>query len=441
MKKIFLFILLFFISINYSFALNDSQKADLVKQADKIYLNFEKKISKLDNKKQLETISNIVDKLSPYSIYRDKISEKNKVLLNNLYFLFNNKKYSLEQKQNTITSLKTKYYLLLNNWTDKSDKEIEEIKKEIIKIWWLIDEKEEQKWIEIGKKNKKINQLKNEFYSLKEKWEFVLAKEKQEEIIKSWGYLNSSLDTITDETIIIENLKKEYYSYRANKQWDLMRQKENELVKYKIYFWDKGEILPLDDSRPLVYTERWSVWWVDTKAQQAYDQAQVDAIKSSDLNMQLYLRSDISLYTVSNEWILTMASFSEFLSKWVQKWVNDEIITRTYIDWKEPNSAWLRWLEKYFWKLDWKTVYQIQVLLHNQYLWYYKFWKLLDEKELAKANNFTKSSFNRTDLKNSDLLERYFWKLWYYLDSKWNVLFDSSFVAPELQALQYIDLK
>ena len=440
MKKIFLFILLFFISINSSFALNESQKADLVKQADKIYLNFEKKISKLDNKKQLETISNIVGKISPYSIYRDKVSEKNKILLNNLYFLFNNKKYSLEQKQNTISNLQNKYYWLLNNWIDKSDKEIEEIKKEIIKIWWLIDEKEEQKWVEIGKKNKKINQLKNEFYSLKEKWEFVLAKEKQDEIIKSWGYLNSSLDVITDETIIIENLKKEYYSYRANKQWDLMRQKENELVKYKIYFWDKGEILPLDDSKPLVYTERWSVWWVDTKAQQAYDQAKVDAIKSSKLEMQLYSNlSWLNLITVSKERSWNIIWAYNTLSKWMQKWFNDEIITREYINGNGANSAHLRELEKIYWNLSWKTTYELDAILYNQYLWYFKDWKLLDEKEFEKANSTTKSSFS--DIKNSTFISASYLHLWYYLDSKWNILFDSSFVSPELQALKYIDLK
>lgn len=201
-----------------------------------------------------------------------------------------------------------------------------------------------------------------------------------------------------------------------------------------------SENLVKDISSPEVYTERWSVWWVDTKAQQAYDQAQVDAIKSSDLNMQLYNMIWPTSYTVSSQRIWSMTLSYSVISKWMQKWVNNEIITREYIDWKEPNSARLRELEKIYWTLSWKTVYELQVILYNQYLWYFKYWKLLDTNELAKANSTTQSSFENSKLSVSRF-ERNFWNLWYYLDSKWNVLFNSSFVSPELQALQYIDLK
>lgn len=200
-----------------------------------------------------------------------------------------------------------------------------------------------------------------------------------------------------------------------------------------------SENLVKDTSSPEVYTERWSVWWVDTKAQQTYDQAQVDAIKSSDLNMQLYNMDWPTSITVSNQRIWNMTWIYSVLSKWMQKWVNNEIITRAYIDWKEPNSARLRELEKIYWTLSWKTVYELQVILYNQYLWYFKDWKLLDEKELAKANSNTQSSFKNSQLSESRF-ERNFLKLWYYLEN-WKVLFDASKVTPELQALQYIDLK
>ncbi len=437
MKKTFLFILLFFISINSSFALTDSEKTNLVKQADKIYFNFEKKISKLDNKKQLEIISNITDKISPYTIYRDKISEKNKILLNNLFRLFSHKKETLEENKIEIWKLQNQYFSLKAKWNYN---EAVEIENKISSLWWIIDRSIEKETIERMKLWDLRYKLEGEFYDLKAKWEYSLAKEKQEELTKLWGILINDASKITDSQLTIEKLKKEYYSYRTNKQWDLMREKENELAKYKVYFWDNGEILTLNDSRPLVYTERWSVWWVDTKAQQAYDQAKVNAIKSSDLNMQLYTRSDISLSTVGKHSVPTMKWFNEFLLKWVQKWINDEIITRAYIDWNEPNSAWLRWLEKTFWKLDWKTIYQVQVMLHNQYLWYYKNWKLLDPVEFAKANSNTQSSFSSAKTE-SQAMSIYYLKLWYYLDSKKNALFDSSLVAPELQDLEYIDLK
>lgn len=200
-----------------------------------------------------------------------------------------------------------------------------------------------------------------------------------------------------------------------------------------------SENLPKDTSSPEVYTERWSVWWVDTKAQQAYDQAQVDAIKSSDLNMQLYNMSWPTLTTVSSQRISDMTFFYWKFSKWLQKWINDEIITRAYIDWKEPNSANLRELEKIYWTLNWKTVYELQTILYNQYLWYFKDWKLLDEKEFEKANSNTQSSFKNSQLSEARF-ERNFLKLWYYIEN-WKVLFDASKVAPEVQALKYIDLK
>lgn len=200
-----------------------------------------------------------------------------------------------------------------------------------------------------------------------------------------------------------------------------------------------SENLVKDTSSPEVYTERWSVWWVDTKAQQTYDQAQVDAIKSSDLNMQLYNMSWPTSIAVLSERIWNMTKSYWVLSKWMQKWVNDEIITRAYIDWKEPNSARLRELEKIYWTLSWKTVYELQTILYNQYLWYFKDWKLLDEKEFEKANSNTKSSFS--DAKTDDyLFSIYYWKLWYSI-SNWKVTFDSNKVSSEIQALKYIDLK
>ncbi len=140
--------------------------------------------------------------------------------------------------------------------------------------------------------------------------------------------------------------------------------------------------------------------------------------------MQLYTRSDISLSTVRKNSVPTMKWFNEFLLKWVQKLINDEIITRAYIDWNDPNSAWLRWLEKTFWKLDWKTIYQVQVMLHNQYLWYYKNWKLLDPVEFAKANSDTQSSFEGFLSWEWIRPKLSYILLWYYLDSKKNALFD-----------------
>lgn len=190
---------------------------------------------------------------------------------------------------------------------------------------------------------------------------------------------------------------------------------------------------------PLVYTERWSVWGVDTKAQQAYDQAQVDAIKSSDLNMQLYTMIWPTNSTVSNTNVWAMKVIYSVLSKWVKKWVNDEIITRAYIDWNEPNSRRLRDLEKKYWKLDWITVFQLHAKLYNQYLWYFKDWKLLDPVEFAKANSDTQSTFSLSEL-DSDVVKIYYSKLWYYLKD-WKAYFDASKVSPEIQALEYIDVK
>lgn len=200
-----------------------------------------------------------------------------------------------------------------------------------------------------------------------------------------------------------------------------------------------SENLPKDTSSPEVYTERWSVWWVDTKAQQTYDQTQVDAIKSSKLEMQLYSNlSWLDLTTVSKERKWDIIGAYNTLSKWMQKWFNDEIITREYIDGNGVNSVRLRQLEKIYWNLSWKTTYELDVILYNQYLWYFKDWKLLDEKEFEKANNFTKSSFPL--ITSSIRASAWYLYLWYYVEN-WKVLFDASKVAPELQALKYIDLK
>lgn len=438
MKKIFLFILLLFISINSSFALTDSEKTNLVKQADKIYLNFEKKISKLDNTKQLEIINNIADKISPYTIYRDKISEKNKILLNNLFRLFSHKKEILEKNKIEIWNLQNQYFSLKAKWNYN---EAVEIENKISSLWWIIDRSIEKETIERMKLWDLRYKLEGEFYDLKAKWEYSLAKEKQEELTKLWGILINDINKITDSQLTSEKLLKDYYSYRNSKQWDLMRETENKLATYKVYLSDNWEIMKADTSKPLVYTERWSVWWVDTKAQQAYDQAQVDAIKSSKLEMQLYSNiSWVNSSRVISGRIWDMISTYNTLSKWMQKWFNDEIITREYINWKGANSARLRQLEKTYWILSWKTTYELDVILYNHYLWYYKDWKLLDPIEFERVDSFSREMFSAAKTENK-LFWRSYLKLWYYLDSKKNALFDSSLVAPELQALEYIDVK
>ncbi len=150
---------------------------------------------------------------------------------------------------------------------------------------------------------------------------------------------------------------------------------------------------------------------------------------------------------VSNDNIWSIIWLYEYLKNWAKKWVNDEIITTDYFYWTKKYSKNLS--DLWLWNLSWKTIYQIEVMLYNQYLWYFKDWKLLDKKEFEKTNSSTKNLFEivinnpyRVDVNwvKRNWTDKYLDKLWYYIED-WKVAFDSSKVAPELQVLKYIDLK
>ncbi len=161
-------------------------------------------------------------------------------------------------------------------------------------------------------------------------------------------------------------------------------------------------------------------------------QNQIDKIDTQLAKMK---RQDYNI--VSNDTIWNIIWLYEYLKDWAKKWINDEIITADYFYWTKKYSKNLS--DLWLWNLSWKTIYQVEVMLYNQYLWYFKDWKLLDKKEFEKANNLTQSTFS--DAKTETvIIWLYYWKLWYYIED-WKVAFDSSKVDPELQVLKYIDLK
>lgn len=411
MKKILLIILLFITTINSSFALSETEKTELLHQANKAFSNFEKKISKSDTKKQIETLNSVIERISPFTIYRDKISEKNSFLLNNLQRLFMEKRKSIQDRENRINTLLSKYYELKLNENNSS-----QVEQELLTLWVNVGDVKIQTEVKKQLLNKK-------YLELYDAGKYIQAKELEKELNEIGLYTSR----VTDTQITIEKLKNEYYSYRSSKQWDLMRETENKLVPYKIFFWDKWEILPIDDSQPLIYTQRgeapglgwgWGVW----NRPRVYLQ--------SDVSDQLW--NKVKLVNMKNIWVTNIVGVYNEIQLWKVEWRNNAIIPPDFITWNYRFADDIKNYSIVFWKLDGKPLYELQIMTYNYMLPYYKEWKILWSDYMKTDSLLSNPLWNKKQFK-----ER-FWNLWYYFDSKWKIYFDVNLVDPNIKALDFI---
>jgi hypothetical protein len=102
MKKIFLLLLITIFSINTTFAsLTLKQETSLKNQTEKVFINFEKTLNKLDNDSQIKRLDIIISRVD--IVLNKKMSDVNRFVIVYLNTLLKEKKASLESfNKNTL---------------------------------------------------------------------------------------------------------------------------------------------------------------------------------------------------------------------------------------------------------------------------------------------------------------------------------------------------